>query len=123
MSNTWLMMERSPNGSRAPYVARLESVGRCLPATRLKTDKLMASTRHRTRIDLERLTGIHERRVSDGHENSLTLAVGAAADCLSRSRHRPEDLEVVMSCSITKYRDDLVQWLEPPMSVVVAQAI
>ncbi len=123
MSNTWLMMERSPNGSRAPYVARLESVGRCLPATRLTTDKLMASTRHHTRIDLERLTGIHERRVSDGHEHSLSLAASAAADCLSRSRHRPEDLELVVSCSITKYRDDLVQWLEPPMSVAVAESI
>ncbi|HZD01422.1 MAG TPA: 3-oxoacyl-[acyl-carrier-protein] synthase III C-terminal domain-containing protein [Actinomycetes bacterium] len=117
------MLERSPDGQRAPHVARLESVGRRLPAARLTTDELMASTRHRTKIDLERLTGIHERRVSDGRENSLTLAASAAADCLSRSRHRPEDLEVVVSCSITKYRDDLVQWLEPPMSVAVAQSI
>jgi 3-oxoacyl-[acyl-carrier-protein] synthase III len=123
MSSTWLMMEHSPNGQRAPHVARLESVGRCLPRTRRTTAELMASTRHRTRIDLERLTGIRERRVSDGHEDSRTLAVGAAADCLSRSRHRPEDLDVVVSCSITKYRDDLVSWLEPPMSVAVAQAI
>jgi 3-oxoacyl-[acyl-carrier-protein] synthase III len=123
MSSTWLMLERTPSGSRAPHVARLESVGRRLPATRLTTGKLMASTRHRTRIDLERLTGIRERRVSDGRENSLTLAVGAAADCLARSRHRPEDLEAVVSCSITKYRDDLVQWIEPPMSVAVAEAI
>ena len=123
MSNTWLMMEHSPNGSRAPYVARLESVGRRLPTTRLTTDELMASTRHRTKIDLERLTGVHERRISDGHEHSLSLAAGAAADCLSRSRYRPEDLELVVSCSITKYREGLVQWLEPPMSVAVAQSI
>ncbi len=123
MSITWQMLERSPDGSRTPHVARFESVGRRLPATRRTTDQLMASTRHHTKIDLERLTGVHERRVSDGHENSLTLAVDAARDCLSRSRHRPEDLEAVVSCSITKYRDDLVQWLEPPMSVGVAQAI
>src|SRR5512132_1166459 len=121
--NSWLTLERSPDGSRAPHVARLESVGRCLPATRLTTEELMASTRHRTSIDLERLTGIHERRVSDGRHNSLTLAVAAATDCLSRSQHRPEDLEVVVSCSITKYREDLVQWIEPPMSVAVAQSI
>jgi 3-oxoacyl-[acyl-carrier-protein] synthase-3 len=120
---TWLMLERSPDGLRGPHVARLESVGRHLPATRLTTDKLMASTRHRTKIDLERLTGIRERRVSDGRENSLTLAVGAAADCLGRSRYRAEDLEAVVSCSITKYRDGLDQWFEPPMSVAVAQSI
>jgi len=123
MPSTWLMMEHSPNGGRAPHVARLESVGRRLPATRLTTGELMASTRHRTRIDLERLTGIRERRVSDGRENSLTLAVDAAADCLGRSRHRPEDLEVVVACSITKYRDGLVQWIEPPMSIAVARSI
>lgn len=28
-----------------------------------------------------------------------------------------------MFCGITKYRDGLVQWLEPPMSVAVAQSI
>jgi 3-oxoacyl-[acyl-carrier-protein] synthase III len=123
MSSTWLMLEGSPNGHRAPHVGRIESVGRCLPATRLTTEELMASTRHRTRIDLERLTGIHERRVSDGRHHSLTLAVDAANDCLSRSRHQAKDLEVVVSCSITKYREDLVQWIEPPMSVAVAQSI
>ena len=66
MASTWLMLERSPDGRRAPHVARLESVGRCLPATRRTTSELMASTRHQTKIDLERLTGIRERRVADG---------------------------------------------------------
>jgi 3-oxoacyl-[acyl-carrier-protein] synthase-3 len=123
MASTWLMLEHSPDGQRAPHVARFESVGRCLPPTRRSTGEVMASTRHRTRIDLERLTGIRERRVADGGQDSLTLAAGAAADCLRRSRHRPEDLEALVSCSITKYRDGLAQWLEPPMSVAVAGAI
>ena len=38
-------------------------------------------------VDLERLTGIRERRVSDGKEDSLSLAVAAARDCLDRSRN------------------------------------
>ncbi len=123
MSRTWLMMEQSPNGGRAPHVARFESIGRRLPTTRLTTEQLMASTRHRTRIDLERLTGIHERRVSDGAEDSLSLAAGAAADCLRRSRHGAEEIQVLVSCSITKYRGGLTQWLEPPMSGVIARQI
>src|SRR5918994_2839654 len=112
----WLMMERSP-GDRAPFVARVGSVGRRLPETRLPTDELMASTRHRTGVDLERLTGVQERRVSVGDEDSLTLAAGAALDCLARSHSRAEALDVVVGCSITKYRDGLVQWLEPPTSL------
>ena len=119
----WLVREKSPNGASAPYTARIASAGRCLPETRLTTDELMASTRHRTRIDLERLTGIRERRVSDGDHDSLSLAVAAAADCLDRSPYAASDLEVVINCSITKFRDGIVQWLEPPMSVSIAEAI
>src|SRR5918994_4868384 len=119
----WLLTERSPDGAAAPFVARIAAVGRKLPATHLTTDELMGSTRHRTRIDLERLTGIHERRVSVGDEDSLSLAVGAARDCLARSGRRAEEIDLLVSCSITKYRDGLVQWLEPTTSLAVARAI
>ena len=119
----WLMKEQGPAGERAPHVARFASVGRSLPATHLTTDELMASTKHRTHIDLERLTGVHERRVSVGDEDSLTLALGAARDCLSRWDGDPADIDLVLSCSITKYRDGLLQWLEPPMSVAIASAV
>jgi 3-oxoacyl-[acyl-carrier-protein] synthase-3 len=118
-----MLTERSPDGDDAPFVARIAGVGRSLPATHLTTEGLMGTTRHRTRIDLERLTGIRERRVSVGDEDSLSLAVGAARDCLTRSGRRPEDVDLVVSCSITKYRDGLVQWLEPPTSLAVAHAI
>jgi 3-oxoacyl-[acyl-carrier-protein] synthase III len=119
----WLLLDESPDGGDAPHVARIAGAGRCLPSTHLTTSALMASTRHQTDIDLERLTGIHERRVSDGGDDSFTLATAAALDCLAHSGHEATDLEVVISCSITKYRDELVQWLEPSMSIAVANAI
>jgi 3-oxoacyl-[acyl-carrier-protein] synthase-3 len=121
--DTWLLMEGGAGERCSPFTARIESVGRVLPETRLGTAELMASTRHHTGIDLERLTGIRERRVAAGEAGSLTLATGAARDCLARSRHRPEDLQAVVSCSITKYRGGLVQWLEPTTSLAVAGAI
>jgi len=118
-----MMTERAGDGGATPHGVRFEAIGRKLPSTVLTTEELMATTRHRTHVDLERLTGIHERRVSTGDEDSLSLAVGAARDCLNHSGHRAEDLEVLVSCSITKYRDGLVQWLEPPTSLAVADAI
>jgi 3-oxoacyl-[acyl-carrier-protein] synthase-3 len=118
-----MLTERSPDGAGAPFVARIAGVGRKLPPTHLSTDDLMGSTRHHTRIDLERLTGIRERRVSVGDEDSLSLAIGAARDCLDRSGRRADEIDLVISCSITKYRDGLVQWLEPPTSLAVARAI
>ncbi len=120
MSTSWMVSEKSEDGDGA---ARFASIARWLPEHRLTTDELMASTRHRTKIDLERLTGIHERRVSQGEEDSYSLATAAALDCLSRSSYQAEDLDVVVSCSITKYRDGLVSRFEPPMSMAVAQAI
>jgi 3-oxoacyl-[acyl-carrier-protein] synthase III len=119
----WLLLEPETGPDAPPHVARIAGAGRCLPATHLSTAELMASTRHRTSIDLERLTGIRERRVSDGGDDSYTLAAGAALDCLAHSGHTGSELDVVISCSITKFRDGLVQCLEPTMSIAVAEAI
>ncbi|NVN48326.1 3-oxoacyl-[acyl-carrier-protein] synthase III C-terminal domain-containing protein [Mycolicibacterium hippocampi] len=121
MSRHWLVMEGA--GPPAPYRARLAAAGRHLPATHLSTDDLMATTRHNTHIDLERLTGIRERRVVDGDEDSYSLATCAASDCLDRAQQDAAALDVVISCSITKFRDGLTQWVEPTMSGAVARAI
>ncbi|MGE5696211.1 MAG: 3-oxoacyl-ACP synthase III family protein [Candidatus Sericytochromatia bacterium] len=123
MGTHWLVMDDAEGIARAPYRCRLAAAGRHLPQTRLTTDELMASTRHRTHIDLERLTGIHERRVSVGEEDSYSLATAAARNCLATAGIDGRSLDVVINCSITKFHDGLTQWLEPPMSTAVAQAI
>lgn len=123
MAKRWLVMESDGQGASAPYVARVAGAGRHLPETRLTTDELMATTRHHTHIDLERLTGIHERRVSLGEEDSYTLASTAARNCLNNAGQDPADIDVVVSCSITKFRGGLTQWLEPTMSRAVARGI
>jgi 3-oxoacyl-[acyl-carrier-protein] synthase-3 len=64
----------------------------------------MATTRHHTHIDLERLTGIRERRVSVGEEDSYSLAMAAALDALERAQRDAASVDVVISCSITKLR-------------------
>ncbi len=121
MRTHWLVMEGI--GPPAPYRTRVAGAGRHLPTTHLSTDDLMATTRHNTHIDLERLTGIRERRVSDGDEDSYSLAISAAEDCLRRARHDAAALDVVISCSITKFRGGLTQWVEPTMSCAIARAI
>src|ERR1700758_831881 len=123
MTRHWLVMETDGEGASAPFVTRLAGAGRQLPETRLTTDELMATTRHRTHIDLERLTGIRERRVSVGDEDSYSLAVSAAPNALATARQDPGSLDVVISCSITKFHGGLTQWLEPTMSSAVARGI
>lgn len=121
MAKHWLVMEG--DGVRVQYGTRLAGAGRHLPVTRLTTDDLMATTRHHTHIDLERLTGIRERRVSIGDEDSQSLAISAALDCLGRADRSAADLDVVISCSITKFRGGLTQWVEPTMSSTVAHIL
>jgi 3-oxoacyl-[acyl-carrier-protein] synthase-3 len=120
-SPAWMLMES--NRTAAPYAARFESIGLELPAQRLTTRELMASTRHHTNIDLERLTGIRERRVCSAGETSLSLAIEAARDALARSRYVAADLDVVINTSITRYVDDVTHRFEPPLSLSVKHAI
>src|ERR1700761_1453497 len=122
MVKHWLLMDKpGPDGGQ--FRTRIAAAGRHLPATHLTTDELMSTTTHRTHIDLERLTGIHERRVSVGDEDSFSLAASAALDCLAKAQCDPESLDVVISCSITKFRSGFTQWLEPSMGSAVAHVI
>ncbi len=121
MTRHWLVMEAPGEESR--FVTRLAGAGRHLPETQLTTDELMATTRHHTHIDLERLTGIRERRVSVGDEDSYSLAAAAARNALAAARLDPASLDVVVNCSITKLRGGMTQWLEPSMSSAVARGI
>ena len=115
----WMLAETGP----APFRARFESVGIQLPERRVSTKELMASTRHHTRIDLERLTGIREHRMCGPDETSLSLAVGAARDCLARSRYQGSDLDMVIDASITRYVDGTTHRYEPPLSLSIKEAI
>jgi 3-oxoacyl-[acyl-carrier-protein] synthase III len=121
LTDHWLTLESpGPGGS---WGCRIESVGVKLPAQRLMTKDLMDRTRHRTHIQLERLTGIHERHVVGPGENSFTLGAGAARDCLAHSQHRAADIETLISTSITRSKGGSWQSFEPPLSLYVKQAI
>ena len=117
----WTVLE-SPD-SQGAWGCRIDSIGVKLPAGRLTTRELLGQTRHRTRIQLERLTGIHERRVVGPGENSLTLATGAARDCLAHSQHQAADIQMLISTSITRSKGGSWQSFEPPLSLHVKQAI
>lgn len=116
-----LTLESAASGG--PWGCRIDSVGVKLPARRLTTKDLMSKTSHKTRIQLERLTGIHERRVVGPGENSFTLAAGAARDCLSHSHHQASDIEMLVSTSITRSKDQFAQSFEPSLSLSIKQAI
>ncbi|MBP8981241.1 MAG: hypothetical protein KBG09_08380 [Syntrophobacterales bacterium] len=106
-----------------PFTSRFESIGVKVPDRRLSTQELMSGVRMWGKFDLEGLTGIRERRVCGENENSYSLSREAALDCLRYSSYRAEDLEMIICCSISKYKNGNTYVFEPPLSLYVKEAI
>jgi len=121
----WMALEGGADGSGggASYASRFIGIGASVPERRLGSAELMASTKYRTDIDLERLTGVHERRIAGESEDSYTLALGAARDALAYADCAAEDIEVLIVSSITHYVGGLRQQLDPPLSVSLKEAL
>jgi len=122
----WMALHGGAGGSlpRTPFRSRFGAIGAYVPAARLTTDALMASTRYETDIDLERLTGVRERRVVGEGEDSYTLALAAARDALARADFGAGDLDMVIVSSISRHVGGLRRiQLEPPVSVALKEAL
>jgi 3-oxoacyl-[acyl-carrier-protein] synthase III len=102
--------------------SRIESMGVYLPEKVLTMEALLASCRRRPRWDLERITGIHERRVAVG-EFAVDLAIRAAERALAMSRYAGADLDAVICCSISKHNRQDEFSLEPATAVRIREAI
>jgi 3-oxoacyl-[acyl-carrier-protein] synthase III len=122
----WMALEGGANAAadgRGPYTSRFAAIGASVPERRVTSDELMASTKHRTHVDLERLTGIHEHHVVAEGEDSYTLALGAARDALGHWAGGAEDLDMLIVTSITRHVGGLRTRLEPPVSVAIKEAL
>ncbi len=121
----WMALEGGAHGSGddGSFASRFVGIGASLPERRLSSDELMASTEYSTGIDLERLTGVRERRIAGDGEDSYTLALAAARDALAHADCTAEDLDVLIVSSITHYVGGLRMQLDPPLSVSLKEAL
>jgi 3-oxoacyl-[acyl-carrier-protein] synthase III len=108
---------------RGSYTSRFVGIGASLPERRQGSEALMATTARPTGIDLERLTGVRERRIAGENEDSYTLALAAARDALAYADCPAEDLDVLIVSSITHYVGGLRMQLDPPLSVSLKAAL
>lgn len=101
---------------------RIESLGAYLPEKVLTTEELLRTCRHRPGLDLEKITGIHERRVAVG-EYAVDLAVQAARRAMELSRYDAKDLGVIVCTSISKHNAPAEFSFEPATAVLVRKAL
>jgi 3-oxoacyl-[acyl-carrier-protein] synthase III len=101
---------------------KLESLGISLPEKTLTMEELLGACRRRPRLDLERITGVAQRRVAEG-QFARDLAIDAARNALALSRYRAEELGVIVCTSISKHdRPDEFSY-EPCTAVAVRRAL
>ncbi|MFE6848767.1 3-oxoacyl-ACP synthase III family protein [Streptomyces sp. NPDC057686] len=78
-------------------------------------------------FDLVKITGMTEWRVADDQreepEDCLAMAVAAARECLERSRYNADQVDVVISCSITRTMEDRNFQFEPSFAFRIAQEV
>ncbi|MGW4364378.1 3-oxoacyl-ACP synthase III family protein [Nocardia takedensis] len=107
--------------------SRIEAIGIHLPEESVSTESLMERIDPDLRFDLERITGITHRRVhartAQRHEDSLSMAVAAARRCLENSRHGADDLDIIISTSITRTVEGVRFCFDPTLALHVGHAI
>lgn len=81
----------------------IESIGVHLPDKAVSTRDIMRACHHHLLYPLERLTGIRFRRMAGEKEFAIDLARGAMSVCFDKSRFRPEDIDLLICCNISRY--------------------
>ncbi|MGW2190216.1 hypothetical protein ACWC0D_30745, partial [Streptomyces sp. NPDC001719] len=93
----------------------------------MSTQELLGRMEKAGEFDLFKITGMAERRVADDAaevpEDCLAMALSAARAALSRSRYAPDQLDVVISCSITRTTDGRRLQFEPSFAHRIAKEI
>lgn len=106
---------------------RFESLGAYTPSTVRSTEDVIASLSVPRALDLERITGIKNRRVHnadpENYESSFELALRAIEDCLAHSDYDAADLDVIINVSITRFRGPEYFCYAPAFALMLRNAI
>jgi 3-oxoacyl-[acyl-carrier-protein] synthase-3 len=102
---------------------RIESVGIQVPERIMTTNSIVERLKLQRPLKLELMTGIKERRICSDSEDSLTLALGAAEDCLRHSSIEPGEIEMIIYCAITRYVGGLNHVFEPAVSLMIKKGL
>jgi 3-oxoacyl-[acyl-carrier-protein] synthase III len=100
----------------------IESLGIYLPPRVVSSHDVMQECRQGGGLQLERLTGIRNRRMAGDGIYSIDLALRAVAECLDNSQHRPMDIDLVICCNMSRCDGpDFQVTVEPGTAVRLAR--
>jgi amino acid adenylation domain-containing protein len=91
----------------------IESLGVYLPPNEVTTDDVVRGCKNRVWFPLERMAGIHSRRMSGEGDYCVDLARKAVEECFASSKYGPQDIDLVICCNITRATSPLTVLIEP----------
>ncbi|NIO82505.1 MAG: 3-oxoacyl-ACP synthase [Candidatus Aminicenantes bacterium] len=94
----------------------IESFGVYLPPKSVSTKEVLKGCKKKVLLPLERLTGIKSRRMAGETEFSIDLAKKAIEECLAYSKYKPENVDMLICCNISRYDAPLRVSFEPNTS-------
>lgn len=94
----------------------IESLGVYLPERVVSTAEVVAACAVPLRLPLERLTGIRTRRVAAPDEGCPEIARAAIADCLARSGHTAQAIDLLICASISNHGAGQSYCCEPSLA-------
>lgn len=103
--------------------SRFESVGMYAPDLVVSTEELIGQMEHKPPFDVEGLTGIKNRRHRRPDEDTFTISLRAMEECLRNSRYKAKDLDIIITCSISKFDTAGNMIWEPSISLMLIDAI
>lgn len=103
--------------------AQFESLGVFFPDRIVSTEELIDRMPVKPLFDLEFLTGVKNRRWRSDAQDSYTIAMAAALDCLKKSRYRPEQIDVLICASISHFKGGLNLWMKPDLSKFLKKSL
>lgn len=104
-------------------ISKFESIGIYTPENIVTTKDLMDQMDPDSRVELESITGIKTRRKRTRGEDSFTIALGAAQNCLKNSKYDAKDIDIIINTAITRFKDGLTFHFDPPFSLWIKNAL
>lgn len=102
---------------------RFESIGVHIPEKKVSTESLIKQLENVPQFDLETITSIKNRLWKSEQDDSYTMAIDAAEKCLEKSDYNAEDLDIIISGSISRFIGQEENFYEPALSLFIKRKL
>ncbi len=99
----------------------IESLGVYLPEKTVTFKEVLAGCNTKIKFPLRRLSGIESVRMAAEDEFAIDLAEKAIESCFQNSKYKSADIDLLISCNITRFIALNTLTFEPAFSVMLAE--